>query len=231
MSHQQPPRNSFIQRQKLLILLELVKEGASNGLTITSNALGQILGVAQQSASRYLVNLEKEALIHRTVSPFGQKIKITPKGKNLLHELHSELEKALGIPFTEITLKGEVVSGLGEGGYYITLPGYFTQIQEILGFTPFPGTLNIKIGTLRDFQKFQELRQVPSTKLEPFSADGRTYGHVDCYQIVINDQVEGTIVRSERTHHGDDIIEIIRPVNLREQLGIQDGNFIVIRSI
>jgi len=209
----------------------LVKEGASNGLIITSKTLGQILGVAQQSASRYLVNLEKEELIHRTVAPFGQKIRITPKGKKQLYDLHTELEKALGIPITEVTLKGEVVSGLGEGGYYITLPGYFMQIQEKLGFVPFPGTLNIKIGTLRDFQKFQELRQIPSTKLEPFSADGRTYGFVDCYQIIINDQVEGTIVRSERTHHGDDIIEIISPINLREELGLQDGNIVFIRSI
>jgi riboflavin kinase len=231
VNEQQSPRTSFIQRQQLLILLELVKEGASNGLTITSKTLGQLLGVAQQSASRYLVSLEKEELIHRKVSPFGQKITITSKGMNLLYELHSELEKALGIPFKEITLKGEVVSGLGEGGYYITMPGYFTQIQEKLGFTPFPGTLNIKLGTLRDFQKFQELRQAPSTKLEPFSADGRTYGYVDCYHVIINEQVEGTIVRSERTHHGDDIIEIISPVNLRKQLDIRDGSIVVIRSI
>jgi len=218
-----------MRRQSPLVLLELAKEGALNGLMITSKTLGQILGVSQQSASRYLVTLEKEGLIQRTVSAFGQKITITSKGKQLLHELHFELEKALSISFAYITLEGEVVSGLGEGRYYISLPGYCTQAIENLGFKPFPGTLNLKLATFREFQKFQQLRQIPAIKLEPFSADGRTYGYVDCYMVLINDQVEGAIIRSERTHHGENIIEIISPFNLREHLTLQDGSIVFVR--
>ncbi len=59
-------------RQRTLILLELAKEGVLNGLTTTTKALGEVLGVAQQSASRYITSLEKEGLIHRTVSASGQ---------------------------------------------------------------------------------------------------------------------------------------------------------------
>lgn len=38
---------------------------------------------------------------------------------------------------------GEVVSGLGEGAYYVRQ--YEPLIEEYLGFKPFPGTLNVKI--------------------------------------------------------------------------------------
>ena len=216
-------------RQRTLILLELAKEGVLNGLTTTTKALGEVLGVAQQSASRYITSLEKEGLIHRTVSASGQQITITSKGNQHLQELHSIVEKALGIPHTEIMLRGEVVSGLGEGRYYIALPGYNTQITEKLGFQPFPGTLNIKLAATHSKQNMHQLLQIPAIILEPFSANGRTYGYVDCYKVTINNQVEGAIVRSERTHHSKDIIEIISPFNLRTHLVIEDGSIITIR--
>ena len=225
------PRTLLMRKQMILVLLELAKEGGLNGLTITSKELGQLLGVAQQSASRYLVALEKDELIHRTVMAFGQKITITTKGNQLLQDLHFELTKVLGTSFAEITLKGEIVSGLGEGRYYISLPGYYTQIEEKLGFKPFLGTLNVKLATFSDFQKFQQLRSVPAIQLEPFSADGRTYGYVDCYIVTINDKVEGAIVRSERTHHGENFIEIISPINLREHLALQDGSSVTVRYV
>lgn len=225
------PRTLLMRKQMILALLELAKEGGLNGLMITSKTFGQLLGVAQQSASRYLVALEKDGLIHRSVAAFGQKILITPKGKQLLQDLHFELAKVLGTSFAEITLKGEIVSGLGEGRYYISLPGYYTQIVEKLGFKPFLGTLNVKLATFRDFQKLQQLRSIPAIQLEPFSADGRTYGFVYCYNVTINDQVEGAIVRSERTHHGDNFIEIISPINLREHLALQDGSSVTVRYL
>ncbi len=225
------PRSLLMRKQMILVLLELAKEGGLNGVMITSKTVGQLLGVAQQSASRYLVSLEKDGLVHRTVAAFGQKITITPKGKQLLQDLHFELVKILGTSFAEITLKGEIVSGLGEGRYYISLPGYYTQIKEKLGFKPFLGTLNVKLASFRDFQKFQQLRSIPAIQLEPFTADGRTYGNVDCYIVTINDQVEGAIVRSERTHHGENFIEIISPINLREHLVLQDGSSVTVRYL
>ena len=225
------PKPTLLRRQRIFVLLELAKEGAINGLTITSKTLGQLLGVAQQSASRYLVTLDKEGMIQRTVLAFGQRITITSKGKQMLQDLHSELGTILSTSFTDITFKGEVTSGLGEGRYYISLPGYWTQIKEKLGFKPFLGTLNVKLATLHDYKKFQQLRQIPAIKLEPFSAEGRTYGYVDCYLATINDQAEGAVVRSERTHHGENIIEIISPFNLREHFVLQDGSSVNVRCV
>ena len=47
----------------------------------------------------------------------------------------------------KIVFKGSVFSGNGEGRKFIELPWVKRQIQEKLGFTPYLGTLNIRLNT------------------------------------------------------------------------------------
>src|SRR5208283_3367809 len=53
----------------------------------------------------------------------------------------------------EIVLKGTVFSGNGEGRKFIDLPWVKRQIQEKLGFTPYSGTLNIRLSKEGEKQK------------------------------------------------------------------------------
>jgi riboflavin kinase len=46
----------------------------------------------------------------------------------------------------KMKLFGRVVSGKGEGRYYMSLPPYKEKFKNILGFEPYEGTLNIKLG-------------------------------------------------------------------------------------
>ena len=50
-------------------------------------------------------------------------------------------------------LNGTVQSGLGEGAYYMSLRPYTDQFLEILGFSPFPGTLNVQLLPNSTFQR------------------------------------------------------------------------------
>ncbi len=45
----------------------------------------------------------------------------------------------------KMKIEGIVVSGQGKGAYFMSQPVYKIQFQKKLNFTPFPGTLNIKI--------------------------------------------------------------------------------------
>lgn len=106
-------------------------------------------------------------------------------------------------------MKGKVVSGLGEGAFYVEK--YAPLFNSELGFTPFHGTLNIAGNILLDDAK--KVTITPEGSFQP----------VDCYPIVINKNYKAAIVKPHVTRHKE-IIEIIAPVNLRETLQLQDGD-------
>ena len=187
-------------------------------LNIPSAQLGELSGVSQQTAARNLKELEDDGLIRRVKTGRGQGIIVTEKGLAELTELYSSLKAFLEeeAPATKVT--GTISRGMGEGAYYVN--EYAEEIKNKLGYKPFPGTLNVKIseplimdrlltGTIKGFKKknrtFGSIRYAPVR----VSAKGQT---VDCHIIV-----------PARTHHKD-VLEIICPLNLRDKLGIADGD-------
>lgn len=112
-------------------------------------------------------------------------------------------------------MRGTVVSGLGRGRFFISLEGYSRQFAEKLGFIPFPGTLNIRLD-----EPFPEGRPVV---IEGFSEGGRTFGGCRCYRIKLNG-IDAAVIRPERSRYPEDLIEVIAQVNLREALGLRDGD-------
>ncbi len=114
-------------------------------------------------------------------------------------------------------VRGKVAAGLGEGQYYISREGYRTQFLQRLGFVPFPGTLNIKLD-----EPFVP-RAVRAIRIVGFQDEGRTFGDCSCYKIRVNG-FEAAIVRPERSSYPANLVEVIAPVNLREALGLANGD-------
>ena len=48
-------------------------------------------------------------------------------------------------------IDGTVVTGLGEGAFFMSMDHYKKEIKNKLGFDAYPGTLNIKISKNRSF--------------------------------------------------------------------------------
>jgi riboflavin kinase len=40
----------------------------------------------------------------------------------------------------------------------------------------------------------------------------------------LEDKIEGAVISALRSHYGEDVLEIIAPVNLRETLKLKDGD-------
>lgn len=207
--------------------MELAKLNGPKGITITTHKIGQLLGCSQQTASRKLIDLEKKGLIKRQRTIKGQRIRLTRKGLTLLREFYIQLR---GI-FEEreaVTVKGQLVSGMGEGHYYISRKGYTDQFEEKLGFRPFPGTLNLLLEREHDLVVREMLDNCPYVKIEGFQDEGRTFGAVKCYLVSI-DGVQGAILSPLRTHHPKNVIEIIAPVYLRQKLGLNEGEDVIVK--
>lgn len=221
-----------LKPQLWFTLYNLLRIGAGkNNIRVSTTQLSQIIGGSQQSASRHLKILEKNKLIERQVEPTGSKIKISGEGLGILNNVLQELKWYLeGEEAETIILEGKVMSGLFQGAYYVSKKGYRIQIQEKLGFDPFPGTLNVKISD-KDIEQRRKLEQGPSIRVEGFREKDRAFGACNCYPLILNDDVKGALIVAERTFHDMSILEIISPIYLRRYMNLADGDSIKVSFV
>jgi riboflavin kinase, archaea type len=212
--------------QHLFMLLKLAEMGAYNRTAkISTDYLANKLGISQQTASRYLIELERNGWIARKVTPDGSLLKIEAPGTKELHKLYSNLKVLIetNIP-PSVTLEGTVFTGLGEGAYYISKPDYKKQLIAKLGFEPYPGTLNVKLTSDYDIKTRKDIEAYPALEVMGFQNEDRSFGLVKCYLAIIGGTVKGALVTATRSHYDASVLEIVAPVCLRKQLGLKDGN-------
>lgn len=184
----------------------------------TTSEFGQIFGVSQQSASRYLMLLEKQGWITRARSEKGFKVSITDEGVSVLKRLERKISSFLNHD-SEMTYVGEVVSGIGEGAYYVSK--YAEKINETLGYSPYPGTLNVRVHSGKP-----DLDIKSTIKISGFTSEGRSYGGVGLTPIVLTinrKTIHCHAIIPERTHHKLDL-ELISKHNFRKEFKAADGD-------
>jgi riboflavin kinase len=210
-----------IKGEELSVLQLLASAGGDHApVVLTSGEVGQRLAVSQQAADRYLVALEKRGFLHRTIARRRQHLSVTPEGMAVLRkEYHLYRRIFEGPARTRFT--GTVASGLGEGRYYLMQPGYVVQFQERLGYSPYPGTLNIRLKA-SDLTKVAGVQEWTGIRIDGFQASGRTFGGATCYAATLGGRPCHLIV-PDRTHHKD-VVEFIAAEFLREALHVQDGD-------
>ncbi len=210
----------------LFVLLKLAEMGAHRRTAkISTEYLAQKLGISQQTASRYLIELDNQGWIKRTITPEGCLIRITNAGVKELKTLYSTLRFLMEADYPpSITLEGTVFTGLGEGAYYISKEPYRKQFIEKLGFDPYPGTLNLKLTTDYDIKARNELEAYPAVEVGGFKSEERTFGPVKCYPVIIENKVKGALISALRSHYDVSVLEIIAPLHLRKHLDLKDGH-------
>jgi len=214
--------------QYVITLAHLLKFGKGRAsIEITTTELGSIIDRSQQSASKYLVELEKAGLLER--SKAGQKFRIiiTDRGIDEVLNLHETLKSSVEIfERSGLQLDGKVVSGMGEGAYYMSLDGYRRQFNEKLGYEPYAGTLNLKLLNQSSMRMRNMMDNYPSIFVRGFADSSRSYGWVKCYPAVVNDGAldKAAVIVLERTHYDNSMVEVIAPVCIKDSLGIKNGD-------
>jgi riboflavin kinase, archaea type len=223
-----------IKLQHIMTLIELLSRGAHhNFVEITTTEIGQDTGRSQQAASKHLLDLEISGYIERLKK--GQKfaVKVTDKGYSEIQNLFLSLRTALELAPATIDFEGKVVSGMGEGAYYMSLGGYREQFKEKLGYEPFLGTLNVRLTDQIYMNARLELGKHRSILINGFSDGTRTYGWVKCYRASINDgEIESAAVLVlERTHYDDSMLEVIAPISIKNTADVKDGDKIKVQVL
>ena len=218
--------------QHVVILSELLLCGAKNNFVeLTTGEIAKKIKRSQQLASKELLDLEFFGYIKRNKKSKKYTIKVTEKGYQKVYDLFLFLKTAIESFKHIIDFEGHVITGMGEGAYYMSLKGYKQQFKEKLGYEPYPGTLNIKLNSSSYVEAKKEMLKYPSITIEGFSDQSRTFGWVKCYPAYINDSVNinSSILILERTHYDDSIIEIIAPFSIKEQFSLKNGDYIKLK--
>ena len=213
-------KSYLLQTLKELALLGAV----SNRIEISSDELAKQLETSQQTASRYLLELDNVQMISRELGIKKQLIQITNLGAEVLKEEYSQYRQIFELT-NQVVFKGKIVSGMGEGKYYTEQKGYIEQFKEKLGFVPYPGTLNVGIEYV-ERNKLRLLKNYGGIIIDEFKTKNRTFGKVLCFKAKINNS-EGVIVLPMRSHYSN-ILEFISPHFLREKLHLKDDDVVKI---
>ncbi len=202
------------------VLLLLLKKGAhKKPVKLTTAEVGEGAGLSQQSASRRLLALEDEELIARSADG----ISLTKKAHEAIAREYATLKSVFE---EKLEISGSVETGIGEGKYYLGLDGYRKQMKEKLGFDPFPGTLNIKLGK-GELWKKEQLLASEAIVIGGFRSRERTYGDIYAYPCELEGKSCAVIVPL-RTSHGPDIIEIVCGFDIRKKFGKKDGDIVTV---
>ncbi len=211
-----PLKPYLLQTLKELALLGAVQ----NKIELSSHELGLQLQTSQQTASRYLLELDTQEMITRELGIKKQLIQITSRGSDALESEYLSYKQIFDLT-NKVVFKGKLISGMGEGRYYTEQKGYADQFEKKLGFVVYPGTFNVEIKFI-ERNKIRLLRNYGGIEIDEFPAENRTFGSVVCFKATINGK-KGAIVLPKRSHYAT-VLECISPYNLRETLRLHDGD-------
>ena len=120
-------------------------------------------------------------------------------------------------------IQGRLATGIGQGRYFTGLDWARRQFMEKVGVDPFPGTVNVVVDDPRYVSTWSRLKSEPSVRIDnpndgPHDCDAR------CYRVLIEGRIEAAIVVPEVQGYAPGLIEMIAAVNVRDVLGIADGD-------
>jgi riboflavin kinase, archaea type len=117
-----------------------------------------------------------------------------------------------------LTFHGIVTSGEGNGRRYLALPWVVRQLEEKLGYTPYLGTLNLKL-TAESAQQKRPLQKASALQIYP------SKGY--CAGLVFPASISGlqcAVVLPQVPAYPEELLELIAPVYLRGALDLKDGD-------
>jgi len=196
--------------------------GTKGYVALSSRDLGRRLGMSQQSASQRILELLEADLIQRDLAARRQRVRITPKGLDVLRKEYADYRRVFEVR-TGVTIRGVVTSGLGECAFYMKQRGYREQFRRRLGYEPYEGTLNLRVEE-GERSKLDILREEAGILVEGFTDGGRTFGGAKAFVASIKG-AECAVILPLRTHHTDNL-EVIARGHLRTKLGLVDGDVV-----
>ncbi len=115
---------------------------------------------------------------------------------------------------------GVVFSGEKLGGTFVGITWAKRQIEEKLGFSPYLGTLNIRLSETQAKQLKKILKKSKGVKITP----AKGFVKASCFSVLIMNKIRGAIVIPEKLDYPSNVLEILAPVHLRKAFALRNGD-------
>jgi riboflavin kinase, archaea type len=127
---------------------------------------------------------------------------------------------------SQILLKGEVVSGRGEGRYFTCLDWVREQVVASFGFEPIAGTFNVKV-VAEQKPLLETLKRTIGIEIVP---PNQSFCLALSFPVRVG-AVRGAAVIPLVEDYPQDILEIIAAVNVRDALRLKDNDPVEVRVV
>jgi riboflavin kinase len=122
-------------------------------------------------------------------------------------------------------ISGIIKSGVGKGAFFTQVDWVVKQCEDMLGYKPFPGTLNVNVCD-EDLSKLEKFFESTDCVLTP---DDPKYCAANVKKVKINNISAAVVLPSEDVRvHENRVMELIASCSLKEALGLDDGDSVTI---
>lgn len=123
-----------------------------------------------------------------------------------------------------VSLRGKIFSGKSEAARFIELDWVKRQMVEKLGFTPYPGTLNLKLVE-ESVEAGRVLKNAEGIEISP----ARGFCRGKLFKAILANGVKCAVVVPEVNGYPEEVIEVVASANLKEKLKSRDGDEVEIK--
>lgn len=117
-------------------------------------------------------------------------------------------------------ITGVVFSDLGRAASFMALDWVKASLSDKLGFSPYPGTLNLRLETESMIAAWREIQQSSGIEI---GAPDAAFCQARCFLVEIEGKHQGAVILPEVAGYPADKIEVIAPVRLKDELKLADG--------
>ena len=129
---------------------------------------------------------------------------------------------------SKIKIRGRIVEGLRVGSTFTQIPWVRRQFIRKLNIDPYPGTLNLETGDLKDSQSFLELKSTLGVEIIP---EAPSFCRAQCYPVLINGRLKGAIVFPGVKDYPESKMELIASRNIKEALSVKGGDVLEVEIL
>ena len=124
-----------------------------------------------------------------------------------------------------VLIKGTLVEGMKESGYFMSIPWVREQFMEKLGIDPYPATLNLEVKNPQDLDKLKEVKSRAGIEILPMDVG---FCLAKCFHVLVCGTVKGAIVLPLVEGYPESKLEIIASERLMDLLSLQVGDIVPI---
>lgn len=126
-------------------------------------------------------------------------------------------------------ISGMIFSDLGQAASFMALDWVQKVLREHLGFSAYPGTLNLRLESEEEMDMWQEVRrQGKGIEITPPDS---SFCQAHCFLVQIERKHKGAVLLPGTEGYPADKIEVIAPVRLKDELQARDGDRITLEFV